>query len=485
MTRINIQSDIQKDKSDVLSLLTTIEDMFRASRNTFNEYSRTLLLLSVSIDSQMLLEKLRVMYQRWQIHLPFKEACGVDFYDWVKKMDVMRRQLDDENDDAKDMPNAYCPSKHFLLDLYAIIPKAESESGPSAPYYEETIISDFLRSQERMRKVIAGKWPEYKHLLSDHTLHRLSERLNANLDGLYSDSGNIQRVCRELLADLAVELSRLSDMSLRVIKGDEYVRLAERIVSEPEYDGRKAQREALAYFSKWKNGVPEDQVESERKYEIEMAVSFISDMKYGRFLGRYVHLKDDVERQMRGLGRFLYTYRLEIGKDELRLLLEQVYRIHYFLEDQRQSQGQAATSPESTPIKETEPIGGDKVSDIDLPNFINHDLRVNALARNKFLKVLREVGPYVGRNLTLEEKNSPAGKAYIGWKWHHIYNALSILEIITPKTPQNAFADFMSQVLPGRKSASILRSLYRNFEKKQTSIQADVIDKFRPVKQMI
>ena len=52
------QSDTKSDRSDVLSLLTTIEDMFRISQQTLNEYSRTSLLLSIAIEGQMLLRRL-------------------------------------------------------------------------------------------------------------------------------------------------------------------------------------------------------------------------------------------------------------------------------------------------------------------------------------------------------------------------------------------------------------------------------------------
>ena len=154
------QSDTKSDRSDVLSLLTTIEDMFRISQQTLNEYSRTSLLLSIAIEGQMLLLKLQVMYERWQTHLPFKEACGVDFYDWAKKIETVLKKIDNKDDTAPKKNDAYCPSKHFLLDLYAILPKTEQSENP---YYLETDISSFIGMQEHMRRVMVGRWPEYKH----------------------------------------------------------------------------------------------------------------------------------------------------------------------------------------------------------------------------------------------------------------------------------------------------------------------------------
>ena len=80
----------QQDKSDVLSLLLSIESMYDTCQNVLNTYSQTALVLSMAIEAQMLLMKLRVMKNRWNYHLPFKEACLVDFYDWSKKIEKTR-----------------------------------------------------------------------------------------------------------------------------------------------------------------------------------------------------------------------------------------------------------------------------------------------------------------------------------------------------------------------------------------------------------
>lgn len=469
--------DTQTDRSDVLSLLTTIEVIFRASQHTLNEYSRSSLLLSIAIESQMLLMKLQTMYERWQIHLPFKEACGVDFYDWAKKVKDIIRQMDSSQDTVLSNSDVYCPSKHFLLDLYAILPDGKEEG--AEPYFCQMSVPQLVSTQNSMRNQMAARWPEYKRRLSEHTLQSVTARSIVNLEKLHDDSTAIFRLCRSVLSDLSEQLSRLSDMSLRVVKGDEYARLAERIVREEEYGGAAAKRNAKAYFSQWKNRTPESQADAERKYEIEMAVNFISDLKYGRFLGKYIHLKDNMDKHMRGFGKFLFTYRVELSTDELRRLMEQLYRIKFFLEDQQQEQSStvAAVSPvEKSVAVEAEPIA--------LPTFFSHDLRANAEATSLLLRLLRRAGAYMGRNLTREERESEQGRRYFLWKWHYLHQVFQELCFIEQDTRQVHFAEFLAAAL-GRKKENVLQSIYRNFEKKSPSVIADIREEFMPVKAML
>ena len=425
----------------------------------------------------MLLMKLQTMYERWQTHLPFKEACGVDFYDWAKKVEQILHQMKSDQDETLSQKDAYCPSKHFLLDLYAILPDEKNEG--VEPYYKQISVPDLVSTQKSMQLQMTSRWPEYKHKLSEHTLQSISDRSIVNLQKLHDDSSAIYCVCYSVLTDLAAQLSRLSDMSLRVVKGDEYARLAERIVREEEYGGEAVRREALAYFSQWKNRTPESQAETERKYEIDIAVNFISDMKYGRFLGKYVHLKDGMDKHMKGFGKFLYTYRLELSTEELRLLMEQLYRIKFFLEDQQQEQPSSA--PEVTSGAESESLGDHPM---ELPTFFIHDLRANAEATAELLRLLCKAGAYMGRNLTKREKESDEGRHYVLWKWHYLLQAFEELGFIVKGTTQADFAKFLALAL-GKKKENIIQSIYRNCDKKSASVVADIREEFMKVKDML
>jgi len=472
------------DRSDVLSILTTIKNIYLISQDTLNIYSRNALLLALSIEAEMLSMKLDTMSKRWQIHLPFKEACGVDFFDWARTITEMVHQLSNNNEMPNSKVDPYCPSKHFLLDLYCILPEKNGKGGHQkepAPYYEETNIPRLLHQQDRMRKAMTKKWNDYKRLMSEKTLQDVSARFHYAPDQLLPASDGVQSVCIEVLTDLASKLTQLSDMSTRIITAEQYIRLAERIMSEPEYKGVEAMHKAKQYYYNWRNGTPRKKIKEEREYEIGFAEQDIKELKYGRFLSKYIQPQDSIENQKMQLGQFLYQYRDNISTDELKVLLEHVFRLHFLLEDQRreltaiqEQQSSPAASSQST--ADLAPR-----TDIPLPTFFTHDLRVHPEATSLFLSTIARVGRYIGCTLTKEIKERPDVKPYVKWKWNHLLTVFYELEFILPDTKQAHFAKFIVQVFPDRKVGNVLQTIYRNCDKKAPSILADIRDEFKPI----
>lgn len=72
-----------------MAILFPLQAKTKVGTNVLNTYSQTALMLSIATEGEMLLMKLQVMLDRWRYHLPFKEACTVDFYDWSKKVEKM------------------------------------------------------------------------------------------------------------------------------------------------------------------------------------------------------------------------------------------------------------------------------------------------------------------------------------------------------------------------------------------------------------
>jgi len=472
------------DRSDVLSILNTIKDTYRISQNTINIYTRNSLLWAISTEAEMLCLKLDVMYKRWQIHLPFKEACGVDFFDWARTITDMVHQLSNSNEASDAKADPYCPSKHFLLDLYCILQERDAKGvhqKEAAPYYEETNILKLLRQQDRMRTAMTNKWKEYRRLLSEKTLESVTSRLHSDKQQLRNEDDGVQTICIEVLTDLASKLTVLSNMSTRVITAEEYIRLVERITNEPEYEGHKALYSAKQYYYKWKNGTPINRISEEREYEIGIAEQAIKDLKYGRLLSKYIQIHDSLENQKMQLGQFLNQYRDKISIDELRLLLEYVFRLNFFLEDERKDL--AATQSEQSPSIASPQSATDPAprTDIPLPPFFVHDLRVHTEASSLFLTTFARVGRYIGRVLTKEIKERPDVKPYVKWKWNHLLKVFQEQGLILPDTTQSDFANFVVQVLPDRKPGNVLQSIYRNCNKKDPSILADIRDEFRPI----
>lgn len=504
MTKNNCVNDASSDRSDVKQILETIETMYATCQNVLNTYTQSSLLFGIIIESQMLLMKLQVMKERWGYHLPFKEACTVDFYDWSKKIKQMSLSIvgPDETGESYAMLSEYCPSKHFMLDLYTMLPE-NSVSGEASDYYRELDVFKIISSQDRIKKAITKKWPDYKIKISQLVAQKVNLRTDKALIPLTACDVNIRMICHEVLLELSAILYELFDMPKGIIPCEQFARLAERVLNENAYGGRKAQQSARRYIDNLKNTTPEDEWEKRRDEEINASIEFINELKYGRKVFTFLGHSYDIKDHYGGLGKFLNSVRREIGAEELSLLIEHLFLIHYFLEDKNHLPASSATGrgPDkpvkdsvNTPLAHGRGAGGEavpvpvnvnvqKVS--NLPDFFIHDLRVNPDATAELIRRVTAAGIFMGRNLTKEEKNLPEARPYVKWKWNHLLQAFKDLELIDSNTTQTDFANFLVQVLPDRKVGNILQSIYRNCDKMNSSTLADVKDEFIPVKNML
>lgn len=64
MTNKKLSSDKRQDRSDVLSLLNSIDGMCDACQYVLNTYTQTTLMLAITTEAKMLLMKLQVMKDR-------------------------------------------------------------------------------------------------------------------------------------------------------------------------------------------------------------------------------------------------------------------------------------------------------------------------------------------------------------------------------------------------------------------------------------
>ena len=282
-------TDRPQVQSDVLSSLETIDTMFEACQSVLNIYTQATLMLAITTEAKMLQLKLQVMKDRWNYHLPFKEACTVDFYDWSKKVKRM------------------------------------------------------------------GLW----------------------MTG-----------------------------SDEAIKRDQFIRLAERVVSEPEYGGPDAQKAASRYVVKLKNETPEDDWPRRREDDINASGDLISEMKYGGMVFRYLSHNYNIKGNYAGFGRFLNTFRKDITETDLGNLLEELFRILYLRDDKEQQE--AAVTPQKPP----------------LPKFFDKRLLNNPEAVEEYYQVLHHCGFFIGRTLVEEEKRDRDRRCYDGWKWKYLREAL-------------------------------------------------------------
>lgn len=499
MTYKKLSPDKPQDRSDVLSLLNSIDGMCDACQHVLNTYTQTTLTLAITTEAKMLLMKLQVMKDRWNYHLPFKEACGVDFYDWSKRFEEMSRWMVSNDDSGKptDGVPEYCPSKHFMLDLYTVLPENKPVNGTSA-YYTETNATKLISIQEKNRKQIAKNWKEYRPKFSELVVDELENKaIGEMLRPLTKQNKAICESCSEVLRQLSRVLGELHDMPNGEIGNDQFTRLAERVVNEREYDGAKAQHSAFRDFNNLKNTTPEDEWPHRRDDEINATGELLGEMKYGgrlfRFLGNSYIIKDHYA----GFGRFLNSFRREISEEELTNIIELLFRIHYLREDiehqERAELEEAKPDESSATAKDALSVyQRRKATSPHRPKFsyiFTDELVSNMEAINKYYEILHHCGFYIGRTLLSKEKKDKEIKRYEGWKWKHLREAFVELGILRKDNTKKRFAEHLAKVFPYLTEDSVLRGLNGRslYEDKVTNqrIICDIVDEFKPVRDLL
>ena len=497
MTNKKLSSDKPQDRSNVLSLLNSIDGMCDACQYVLNTYTQTTLMLAITTEAKMLLMKLQVMKDRWNYHLPFKEACGVDFYDWSKRFDEVSRWMrgnDESGKPAESIPE-YCPSKHFMLDLYTLLPENKPAKGTAA-YYTETNATKLIAFQEKNRKHIAKNWKDYRPKFSDLVIDALEDKaIGEMLRPLAKQNSAICMSCSEVLQQLSKVLAELHDMPKGEIDNDQFTLLAERVVNEPK--GVKAQNMALRDFNTMKNTTPEDEWPHRRDDEIKATSELLGEMKYGGRLYRFLGNTYIINGHYAGFGRFLNSFRKEICEEELNNIIELLFRIQYLREDMEHQE-----SAELEEAKPDEPIATAKdalsvyqrrkASSPHRPTFsyIFTDALVgNMDAINKYYEILHHCGFYIGRTLLSKEKKDKETKRYEGWKWMHLREAFVKLGILRSDNTKKGFAEHLAKVFPFLTEDSVLRglngrSVYKN-KAMDERIVSDIVEEFGPVKELL
>ena len=480
------------DKSNVLSLLTALEHIFELCQDVLNTYTQASLMLSLTIESQMLLMKLRVMRERWKYHLPFREANKVRLDEWSRKTADMASCFAEKTLEREEPISEYCPSKHFLLDFYCLLPE-NTESQDYAPYYTETVTSRFIVNQERIRKQMTERWTShYKQRFSNLVAQELGQSRNIHVQPLQEKSEAIRAACHDILMQLSEELSLLNDLQEPDIQPEQFARLADRVFSESDYEGRQARDTARRDVKTWRNKTPKRRLEQSRKDQIENSIKIIEDHRFGRLLAEYIGDDFDIKGHSEGMGQFLHHVRDDITATELTILMEQLYRIRLFREN-REQQEKAETTQVSSASSlssltsdiqhQTSPVLPQRPK---LPYFFNEALSEDQEATSLLYDVLHRTERYMTGRLTEDEKREAGFKPYRKWKWNHLRVAFVSLGFIEKDTPKQHFAKFISSVFPYQKEASVIRSIQRYNENANgfDRIVRDIAKEFIEVKNM-
>lgn len=503
MSTVKKQSSVKPlDKSDVLSILESIESMYQSYMKVMNVYAQTTLLLSITIESFMLFLKLRVMRDRWTYHLPFKEASTVDFYDWSKKFEKMSQNLGG-NAESTDDVTPYCPSKHFMLDLYEILPD-KAPSTPDDTYYLEQNVAKLISAQDRICKLITRQWTEYNIKFSDMVIRQFKEEISGLLESVNDISGSIRATCQDVFRELSYELNKLYEMPSGVIPRESFERLAQRVISEPEYGGRKAQAAARREVDELRNTTPVDEWEKRRRDNINTSLDVISEMKYGRRVFDFMRRNFNLEKQYAEFGKYLYSVRRNIGTEELSFLMEQLFRILYL--SQETVTPEPASSVEQTVTTQREPGVQPAPNPKDaqavyqrrldikpeyprLPPYFNQAFQTHPQAVQQFYDIFHHCGFYIGRVLLDNEKRNRNINYYAGWKWKHVREAFINLKFILPDSPKNALADYLESVFPYLDANNVKRGFNSRGTYENATIFNSIVhnieEEFQCVKKML
>ena len=96
-----------------------------------------------------------------------------------------------------------------------------------------------------------------------------------------------------------------------------------RILIEEDYGGNYAFRKAKAKVNMWCNKTPYDRIETERDEKIKETIAEIEKTKFGGQFMQNVKIHKDLDTQRDSFGKFLFSVRANITKEDLMTLTKE------------------------------------------------------------------------------------------------------------------------------------------------------------------
>jgi len=474
LTKANSAIDKSADSCDLLSMLDVIRQLYAVSRIVLNSYSAAAVLVSMSVEVQTLLTKLRTMRQRWEIHLPFKEASTVDFVDWSQWAAQLATAIR-AADGRTCLTSTTAPSCHSLLDLYheATLPEVEKQETTDL-----TEPKQLLQYHSTLQTTLAVQRETCMDTISRFVAGRFTDVQGIDLSS-FCDLTTIRNTCSDLLSQLSRELDLMHEQQVKIFSPKDYERLADRILYESEYKGQEARRDARDTMHNWRNGVPEGKLEESRREQIEHTKEEIRHTKHGVKLEQYVNLDADFSSQRSEFGRFLFNRRRDITHTELHQLIYLVYCVYYYQTDALQEVDKPKSDLSASATEEPE-------KNLPLPVEFMQRLRDSQVAVNCLYRILRRVEPYINNSGADVEGSTPELCAkYKDWTWYHLQAAFEKLEFLSKNSSKSAFTNFINSLFPHRTTGSVNRALYRSDNVNSPNIVEDVVKEFLPVLSLV
>lgn len=473
LTTANNANDKSNDSSDLLSMLRAIEQLYDASRIVISSHAAVAILVSLAVEVQTLLTKLRAMRERWEVHLPFKEASTVNFVDWSNKIKHLASVLKAADGRQCLAPDLAVPSSHCLIDIYIQTDEATHDSSEQE---DLTDPKQLLNHHAAVREKLATQREQCIDAISQLISSQVADKQGLSI-AQQDDLATVRNSCSDLFTELAEELFQLHEQQVKIFSDKDYERLADRILYEEEYEGQIARREARDIMHNWRNGVPAGKLEESRKAQIDQTKEEIRRTKHGVKLEEYVNLDEDFYGQRSEFGKFLFNRRRSITREELRELILLVYCVYYYQKDvlQEVEQPDGVSGMQDDMVTEKYP---------DLPTIFEQKLRDNKVATMRFYRILRRVEPFVNSSGASAPGSTPELRAhYKDWGWYHVQTAFEDdkLGFLPKNSSKSSFAQFIHSLFPLRKALTVQRAIYRNNNVNSPKIVADVVKEFREV----
>ena len=473
LTTTSTTLDKSIDNSDLLSMLNIVDQLYNASCGVINSHSAAAVLMSLAVEVQTLLIKLRAMRQRWTVHLPFKEAITVDFIKWSCRAKQLSFEIHSADRRTCLSPGPSALSSHYLLDLYN---EAVLELDETVKSLDTTDPRKLLEHHAAMQEKLTAQREQCVDAISQLVSNQFSKDLSIDLSSAY-DLSSVRSLCSDLLMKLSEELDLLHEQLVKIFTPKDYERLADRILFEAEYEAPQALREARDIMHNWRNGVPSGKLDESRKEQIELTKEKIRHTKHGVKLEQYVNFDADFYSQRSEFGRFLYNRRRNITHAELRELLLLVFCVYYYQKDALPQ----TDKPVADQVVPDEPNSEENPT---LPVMFNQNLRENKIAVKCLYSILRKVEPYINNKGNNVPNSTPEQCAkYKDWSWYHLETAFEHekLSFLPKNSSKKAFATFIHSLFSHRSVNSVQRSAYRNTNVNSPNIVEDVVKEFQPV----
>lgn len=479
---------MERNKSNILTILLNLEHMFQCFRYTTNGTARKVQSLALAVEAQALSHKLTLASKRWKYMLPFKEACDVDFSRWYKNVN---RWIDllSCNDDSSDQIDLefFTPGDSFFIDqYYYLISNEEDKDSSEPPFYETTDIESYNIAYEEFKDELERDWFDFMEQFDKSDLQQFDnivctdpssefqfiekikvQEVVSTLQSIHEDTDYLD-IC---INSLIVLSDTLDSAYNTLLSPDEeaYKNLTRRLSDTYFFD---LIDESINSFKRWKSSAPTTNrlVAFKNKFEREKNKFFSG--KWEKALKFYFSIDAIDCCNEADAGKLIFKYRSEFTHDEVGQILADYKKLECYHKE-------IAVLESNQPKKPINSKPSQSVLQVDIPLVMIKTFEQNKEAFYLFVKILSSCQ---------SEICNRKGKT-----WGHLKDSFIKLEFIDRNCSGTDFGAAIEQLCPNRNAKNVEQTLKRYNSRnprvidihKEHGIIETFVELFRPVKDML